>query len=192
MNKQNREQYNYTSIFVAHYLYNERDLVSVMDQGIPPIDYEQKALSVNGCVLADQEQIEQEITRLTSALAYDCDFEYDKYASMNRVTNKLSQQIERPTISIGLLKRIIVHMDFELGVKLSFRNVFHQMRKVFQMEKYCYDNNPDAFSFEWLCNCYESSCNRPLENCCYVYSDESKLPTAEEALQLNREENFND
>ena len=109
MNKQNCEQSNCSGTFMAHYLYNERNLVSVMDQGIPPIDYVRKALSVNGCVLADQEQIEQEITRLTSALAYDCDFEYDKYASMNQVTKKLSQQIERPTISIGLLKRIIVH-----------------------------------------------------------------------------------
>ena len=80
MNKQNCEQSNCSGTFMAHYLYNERNLVSVMDQGIPPIDYERKALSVNGCVLADQEQIEQEITRLTSALAYDCDFEYDKYA----------------------------------------------------------------------------------------------------------------
>ena len=60
MNNQNCKQSNCSGTFMAHYLYNERDLVSVMDQGIPPIDYEQKALSVDGCVLADQEQIEQE------------------------------------------------------------------------------------------------------------------------------------
>ena len=86
MNNQNCKQSNCSGTFMAHYLYNERDLVSVMDQGIPPIDYEQKALSVDGCVLADQEQIEQEITRLTSALAYDCDFEYDKYENTAMIT----------------------------------------------------------------------------------------------------------
>lgn len=161
MNKQNCEQSNCSSFFLVHYLHNERDLVSAMDRGIPPIDYERKAFSINGCVMTDQEQIEQEILRLTSVLAYDCDFEYEKYAAMNRVARKLSRQIENPTISIELLKRIIVHMDIELGTKLSLRNVFYQMSKAFQMEKNCYDNNPDAFSFEWLCNCYESICDCP-------------------------------
>lgn len=164
MNKQDCGQSNCASCFLANYHYNERALVSVMNQGMPPVDYEREAFSIGGCVLADQDKIEQEITRLTSVLAYDCDFEYEKFASMNRVVRKLSKQIESPTISIELLKRVIVHMDIELGAKLSFRSVFYLMWKSSQMVEYCYDNNPDVFSFEWLCRCYEISCDHPLEN----------------------------
>ena len=112
---------------------------------------EKRAFTVNGVLLSTDEQVKREVTKLLSVFAHDIDFEYDKYSNVFNVIKSLMNQEQKRTISQEVLRRVIVHMNLELGILSSFYTTFVDMDKKYSMETFCFDRNMESFTFEWLC-----------------------------------------
>ena len=111
---------------------------------------EKRAFTVNGVLLSTDEQVKREVTKLLSVFAHDIDFEYDKYSKVFNVIKSLMNQEQKKAISQEVLRRVIVHMNLELGILSSFYTTFVDMDKKYSVETFCYDRNMENFTFEWL------------------------------------------
>ena len=112
---------------------------------------ERKAFTVNNVLLSADEQVKREVRKLLSILAHDIDFEYDKYSKMCDVIHSLVKSVKEKEIPQEILKKVIVHMNLELGIVSSFYTTFVDMDKEYSLEELCCDRNMERFTLEWLC-----------------------------------------
>lgn len=94
---------------------------------------EYESFSVNGKHLMPKEQVITEYSKIKATFAFDTDFEYEKYTKFNTLIKKLGTLVssyDKLTIEQKeILKKIIVYLDLELDIKVSFYKAFIDMKK---------------------------------------------------------------
>lgn len=82
-------------------------------------------------------------------------FDFVKYNDFRCVIDKLSDSIDNYEGDYDVMKKVIVHMDLELGVEVFFTGTFLSMVKD-GVDNICDYNKMKKFTFEELYKCYDN------------------------------------
>lgn len=116
-----------------------------------PFMEEYENFLVNGEELNVEAQLMREKSRIIINFSHlkGQELEFVKYNDFRKLINILSETIDDYRCDVNTLKKIIVHMDLELGIEVFFTGAFAEMVEVGIEEITSYEHT-ENFSFETL------------------------------------------
>ena len=95
------------------------------------VEKEQLAFCVNDRFLETREQLILEYGKLSSYLAFDSGYTYARYQRLSSILKNISEKIDDfdnlNELDILVLKKMIVYLNLDLGLSVSFYSVFENM-----------------------------------------------------------------
>ena len=116
-----------------------------------PFMEEYENFLVNGEELNIEAQLMREKSRILLNFSHlkGQEFDFVKYNDFRKLINILSDTIDNYRCDVDTLKKIIVHIDLELGIEVFFTGAFAEMVEVGIEEITSYEHT-ENFSFETL------------------------------------------
>ena len=132
---------------------NLKEEVSMLSE-MPDIE-EVKNFTINGEELNDEAKIIYEKSRIllhfTHLLKENMDFV--KYNAFRSIIEKLSDSVNNMNLDYELLKKIIVHVELELGMNVFFSTVLLDLLEKGLENIICYETE-ENLTYERLCEHY--------------------------------------